>query len=405
MNNNLLSKLFFFCSCLFLFSSCGEKNKLVEEDVFYVCSMDPQVMEKQAGMCPICKMPLSKVILTKEDLQSTSIKLNETQIRLANIKTDTIRKQTIFEEKTFTGTIVMDENKIQQISTRVSGRVDHLYVKNIGERVELGQVLYDLYSEDLISSQKEFLLSIKNKKLFSNNSIVYENIINSAKNKLLLWGMNEKQIEQLKLEGIVHESVPIISSASGIITNIQIKEGDYVEEGLNIFEVADLSFLWIEGQIYSNDLPNVKAQSEVEFIIPSISDEKIIGKVSFVNPEIMQDNKINLIRIEIDNSKMIYHPGMMAYIIIKENKKNALAVPSKSVLQGEIGNIVWIQNHDGKFEHRIVSIGIQNKELIEITSGLNEGQNIVISGAYMLNSEFVFKKGYDPMTHMHGDMK
>ena len=165
MNNLFVKFILSFCF-LFLLNSCGEKKEIEEENVYYVCSMDPQVLERQMGMCPICKMELAKVILTKEDMESTSIKLNETQIKLANIKTDTVRLQTIYERKTFTGIISVDENKIQQVSARVSGRVDHLFIKNTGEKVEAGQVLYDLYSEELISARKEFLLSIKNKDLF-----------------------------------------------------------------------------------------------------------------------------------------------------------------------------------------------------------------------------------------------
>ncbi len=395
---------FIFCFLPLLLISCGERERSVEENVFYVCSMDPQVMEKQPGMCPICKMPLSKIILTKEDLQGTSIKLNETQIKLANIKTDTVRPQIINEEKTFTGIIAVDENKIQQASARVAGRVEHLYVKNTGEKIETGQVLYDLYSEELISAEKEFLLSLKNKSAFGDNAAGYENMINAAKNKLILWGMSDKQIEQLKSDGEVKTSVPVFSTISGVVTNISVREGEYVDEGKIILEVADLSSLWVEGQLYPDDIQNLKEQTEVEITIPSVSDEKIPGKISFVNPELNTGSKINLIRIELANSKMIYQPGMMAYIMININKKKTLAVPANAVIRGEKSSLVWRQNPDGKFDFSMVTLGIQNKDYTEITSGIKAGNVVVTSGTYLLNSEFIFKKGTDPLTNKNKNM-
>jgi Cu(I)/Ag(I) efflux system membrane fusion protein len=174
-----------------------------------------------------------------------------------------------------------------------------------------------------------------------------------------------------------------------------------VEEGKTLLEIADLSSLWVEGQLYPNDMQALNDQTDVDMIIPSVSGERITGKINFVNPELNAGDKINLIRIELDNSKNLFQPGMMAYIMINKNKKKVLAVPTNAVIQGEKGSLVWMLTSDGKFDFSKVTTGIQNRDLTEIVSGISEGKNIVTSGAYLLNSEFVFKKGTDPITYLN----
>ncbi|TAL56856.1 MAG: efflux RND transporter periplasmic adaptor subunit [Bacteroidetes bacterium] len=399
MSNNIFVRFILFSCFIFLLGSCGEKKDAIEENIYYICSMDPQVMERQMGLCPICKMELAKVILTKEDIESVAIKMNETQIKLANIKVDTAKFQTIHKEKYFTGVVAIDQNKIKQVSSRVAGRIEHLYIKTTGEVVQAGQALYDLYSEELASVQREYLLSVKNNDLYAKNKPEYVTIVNSSKNKLFLLGMNEGQMEQLLSEGIVQTSFPVISAVSGVVTEINIKEGDYMDEGTVCFELSDLSSLWVEAQLYPDEMKYFRSQNEVELIISCISDEKLIGKLSFLNPEFQQDRKVSLVRMEINNSNRLYKPGMMAYVIVKAGKEKVLSVPSDAIIQGGKGSVVWIRNKDGKFEYKRVTTGIHGEGFTEIISGINEEENVVISGTYLLNSEFIFKKGMDPIAY------
>lgn len=393
------------CLLLTIFFSCGEKQKPIEDNVFYTCSMDPQVMERHPGRCPICKMELTKVVMTKEEMQSKTLKLSEEQMTLGNIKTDTVRLNTIGEEKTLTATTAANESNINVITTRVSGRIENIYFRSAGEKIKEGQKLYDIYSEDLANIQQEYLLAIQEKdKSLKGENFNYEPFINSAKNKLLLYGMSNEQIEGLKANGTVQTTIPIYSKHAGVIMNISARIGDYLMEGMPVLKIADLRTLWVEAQLYVNEMSELSESSNVDVTIASFPDKQIKGKVSFVNLELQQDSKINLIRVEIDNPDTLFRPGMMAYVTIKLNAKKAVTVPTNAVIRNKKMPTVWIQNKDGAFEARMVTLGIENKNNIEITSGLEIGEMVVISGAYLLNSEYVFKKGADPMAGMHEHM-
>lgn len=375
--------------------SCGKKQKPIAENVFYTCSMDPQVVEKQPGTCPICKMELAEIIVSKDGMQK-GIKLSETQVQLANIKTDTVKIRSLAEEKTIPGKLVINENKTSSISFRIEGRIEKLYIKNPGETIYLNQPIYDLYSEELISVQKDYLLATQKQKLIKSNSendlINYRQLAESARNKLMLWGLTENQIKNIETEGDVQNVTTFYATVPGTVLEIPIKEGDYIMEGSTAFKLTDLSCLWVEAQLYSNEMKFIRNNNEAEVVIVPYNEQIIKGAISFVNPELQSNSKITLIRIEIDNRELQYKPGMMAYITLKSNEKNTIAVPSKALIRDSKATTAWVLNKGGAYESKFVTTGIENKELAEIKEGLKEGELIVISGAYLLYSEYIFKK-------------
>ncbi|HET6991715.1 MAG TPA: efflux RND transporter periplasmic adaptor subunit, partial [Bacteroidia bacterium] len=228
----------FLISILFvILVSCNSKpREVLRENEYYVCSMDPQVMEKQPGPCPICKMPLTKAII--DNSQQNIIKLSKEQIKLGNIRTDTVRITSISDEKTLTGTFAINQNLVQQISSRFSGRIEKLYFKIPGQQIKEGDLIYEVYSRDLMLAEEEFI------------SASNAGISETAKNRLLIWGLTEDQIEKLATEKKAKIVNPVYSKVSGTITEIPFKEGDYIDEGSTIFKLADLSSLWVEAQVY-----------------------------------------------------------------------------------------------------------------------------------------------------------
>ena len=391
--------LLLFLGFLFLIFSCNNKPKeQIAENEFYVCSMDPQVMEKQMGNCPICKMPLTKAIIDNHDMNV--IKLNSEQMKLANIKIDSVHYSKISREHILTGFFSVNQNKTGQISSRISGRIEKLYHKIIGEEIKEGEPTYDLYSRELLLAQEEYLITLEKAQTLNRLLDKSNDMVQSAKNKLLLWGMIEEQITELEKTNKAQITLPMYSQASGIITEIPLKEGDYLKEGAKIYKLADLSSLWVEAQLYTNELDYLQEGKNVEIIPQTFSQERIKGVITFANPELQAESKINLVRIEVDNSKMLYKPGMQAYVILKSEEKKAIVMPVDAVIQTAKNSLVWIQNGKGGFEARIVETGIQNKDKIEILSGLKEGDKVVVSGAYLINSEFIFKKGTNPMADM-----
>lgn len=393
MKNNLFQTivLFFFLIGL---NACTSKNKEPENpDVYYTCSMDPQVSETKPGNCPICKMPLTATKKNKSD----TLHLSEQQIQLGHIIIDTLKNQILGNELMLTGVLTVDQNTSEVISTKVMGRIEKLYIKDIGKPIQKGEPLYDIYSEDLILSIKELKFALENKKNIKNPGSNIEGLIQSSRKKLSFYGLSDEHIKTIEENEIVSDIVTIRSPKSGTISAITTKEGSYVMEGGEIMQLADYKSLWAEAQIFSEDLSEIKEGMYVTVYIPEMDNKQIEGKISFINPQLNPLSKINSVRIEIKNENQILKPGMQANFTILFNKFTALAIPTDAVLLDEKGTTVWIQTGYNKFKSVMVHTGEESNGYTEIKHGLNAGDKIVISGAYLLNSEYIFKKGANPM--------
>jgi len=402
MNAIMVTKLLkfsnggFFVAILFLVA-CGKPAPApVEENVYYTCSMDPQVVEQKPGPCPICKMPLVRVEIAR-DKKDNEIKLSAEQIRLANIQTDTARLQALGEEISLAATLRENQNGINSVTARLSGRLDRLFVRNIGEYVREGQAVFELYSEELAAAQQDYLLALQNKKRYGNTDLNFSRIAEAARNKLLLWGMTEAQLQEIELSGAPKNTVTFHSRYAGYVMEAPPAEGSYVAEGSAVLKLADLHTLWAEAQLYVSDLPFLAQSREASVTLPYYPGRILSGKVSFVNPNLEAASKIVLTRVEISNPSGEYQPGMQAWITLKGKTRRTLAVPTNALIRESRGTTVWIKNANGGFEGRMVRIGVANEDYTEIVEGLQSGEIVVVSGAYLLNSELVFKKGSDPM--------
>lgn len=395
--------IIFITITLFVLAGCKNKNEAPKDpDTYYTCSMDPQVVEYKPGKCPICKMDLTPV-KKKNGENKDELQLSEQQIQLGNIHTDTIQNGTIGDQLVLTATLNFDQMKASSVSSRVMGRVERLYYKNLGDYVKKGSPLYEIYSEDLNNAKQEYILALDKKKAFNTESVIdFEQLIQSAKNKLLLWGLSETQINELANTRKATPTTIFYSTASGYITQLDIREGDYAMEGGAIVKLADLSTLWAEAQVYTSQLAEVNSNSTVTVQLPDFDNKEIKGRIEFVNPEINPDTRINLIRVSIPNTGNQLKPGMPAYVLLKSPQRQSLTLPVDAVIRDGKGATVWIQTGRNTFKSVMVQTGIESGDRIEIKSGLKEGDVVVLTGAYLLHSEYVFKKGADPMSgHNH----
>lgn len=382
---------------LFSILSCKEKKKTATQDpdVFYTCSMHPQVMQDKPGKCPICGMDLIKAEKGK-GTNADAIMLSDQQIQLGNIQVDTIGKGFIGNESVLTATLNVDETKSTTVSARISGRIDRLYFKNQGDYINRGQKLYDLYSEELNNAKQEYILALEKLATLDNSIIDFKQLIQSAKNKLLLWGMSEAQITELQKTKKASTITSFYSPASGYIITLESHEGDYVSQGGIIARLSNLSSLWAEAQVYTSQLSGIDQGSEAIVRLPDLGKE-VKGKIEFVNPEINSDTRINLIRISLPNPGNQFKPGMPAYVILKNRQRNTLTLPLDAVIRGEKMNLVWIEIDKNTFKSVMVETGMESGDRVEIKSGLKEGDIVVTTGAYLINSEYIFKRGTDPM--------
>jgi Cu(I)/Ag(I) efflux system membrane fusion protein len=373
-------------------------------DSYYTCSMHPQVMQPGPGKCPICGMTLIKVEKTIAP-KADEIQLSDQQIQLGNISVDTIRSGSLGDQVVLTATINFNQAKSTAISSRIMGRIERLYFKNIGDYVRKGDKVFDIYSEDLNNAKQEYILALERQKTLDNTIIDFAQLIESAKNKLRLWGLSEAQISELATINKATPTTTFYSSGSGYVTTLDIREGDYVMEGGMIMHLADLSTLWVEAQVYTSELFKIDRNGMATVQIPDMPGKEISGKIEFVNPEISPDTRINLIRVSIPNIGNRLKPGMPAYVLIKSRQRNALTLPIDAVIRDANGATVWVKTGKNTFKSKMVTVGLESDDRIEITGGLNADDVVVISGAYLINSEYIFKKGANPMAgHDMGNM-
>jgi Cu(I)/Ag(I) efflux system membrane fusion protein len=404
-------KLIIFSSIMLLsimFISCKSKAKMTtaEPNIYYTCSMDPQVVESKPGKCPICHMELTAVKKSAQQENNDELALSPEQMQLGNIQTDTIGKEVVGNQMILTGTLTFDETKVNDVSARVGGRIEKLYFKKIGDYVTKGAPLYDIYSEELNNAKQEYLLALQKKTALGNSVVNFDDIIDAAKNKLSLWGMSEQQIKNLNKETVANIKTTFYSTASGYIIQLNLQEGDYVSEGGSIVKLAGLSDLWVEAQVYPTQLSQLNNAKDVTVQFPDIPGKTIAGKISFQNPELNPATRINLIRINIPNKDNELKPGMSANITVKTHGVNALFLPSDAVLRDGKMAMVWIETSQNKFKSVMVETGMESGNMIEIKSGIHPNDVVVTTGAYLLQSEYVFRKGASPMEGMDmGGMK
>ncbi len=385
----------------FLLFSCRNKKTIAttDPDMYYTCSMDPQVKENKPGKCPVCKMELTPVKKSSHQ-QINEIELSAQQIQLGNIHIDTLRNGTTGDQMILPATISFNRQKQNAVSARVMGRIEKLYFKNLGDYVDKGSKLFDLYSEELNNAKQEYLLVLEKQRTLDNTIIDFKQLVQAAKNKLILWGMREAQIQELIKNGKATTITSFYSPSGGYITSLDAKEGEYVTEGGTIVRLADLSTLWTEAQAYSSQLSSIDKGGQAIVQFPGTTNKEVEGRIEFINPEINPDTRIDLVRITIPNNGNQIKPGMLANVVIRNRQHNSLSLPIDAVIRDNRGASVWLQSTGNKFVNKMVEVGPESNGRIEIKSGLRNGDAVVVSGAYLLNSEYIFKIGANPMEGM-----
>ncbi|MEO7992666.1 MAG: efflux RND transporter periplasmic adaptor subunit [Chryseolinea sp.] len=380
---------------LILTFSCRKEADYQAMEEYYTCSMHPSVRSDKPGACPVCGMGMLKVQQKSEDaesMDSTMLTLDSEEQMLANITIDTARFTLISTQTTLTGTISADENKLTTITARIKGRIDRLFLREEGGRILKGQALYSIYSEELLADQNDYLSTLQHLDKFPGQQTTVVGLIKGGREKLLLWGMTESQIKNLETNQQSSALSTYYSTSNGFVVKQLVNEGEYTEIGKPLFQIADLSSVWVETQVYANELQYLTEQTEASITIEGLPQKPIKAKMVFENPAIEENSKISLVRFRIDNTNNMIKPGMMARVTINHHPKQALVIPKSSLLIGRM-TMVWIEVMPDMFESRTVETGIENKQFVEILSGLKEGDRVVTSGAYLLNSEFILKKG------------
>lgn len=392
---------------LFLHPSCKNKKAEVttttttttEKKQTYTCPMHPQIVSDKPGNCPICGMQL--VPFDKSNASDT-LTLSEPQQALANVVIDTIKTGSFSTVKRLNGRLAVNPSQSEAISSRVAGRIEALYVRETGVPITKGQALYKIYSEELSALQQEYLVTLAQAAQFPEDN-KFQQLAAAAKHKLLLYNQSEAQLQELRSSRKVNPYVTYTSPASGVVSQLFVTEGQYVGEGTAIISLEGYNNIWVEADIYPAEANLVKKGSTVKVSVAGFENEPQNMRIDFIAPAFQSGNQLITVRGTIANNRNQYKAGMQAIVELPiAQTSNAITVPTEAVIREQQGAHVWVLAGVGKFVPRMVQTGAESFDRVEITNGLDEGVIIVISGAYLLYSEFKLKKGKNPMTgHNH----
>jgi Cu(I)/Ag(I) efflux system membrane fusion protein len=362
----------------------------------YTCPMHPQIVQDAPGSCPICGMDL--VPIKKNDATNTSLILSESQMQLANVTVQPVSTGSIGNSTVLNARLAADQEKTEVISSRVAGRIERLYVKEAGQVVRRGQVLYELYSEPLLTDQQEYLVALQQEQAFPAEKR-YVQFRQAAEQKLRLYGMTPAQISLLAKTKTVQSRIPFVAPSGGTVTEIAVSEGQYVAEGALLYRLVNLSQLWVEAELYPGESGYVKVGDRLPVqVVGNEGAQNLIARVAFINPEYQAGSQVLTLRAVLPNPGGQLQPGQQARVTIRHGVQRGLTLPAEAVVRSGEGAVVFVQTDTNTFQPRRVQTGTETDQRVAITGGLTGDETVAMSGAYLLYSEMVLKKGINPFT-------
>ena len=359
----------------------------------FTCPMHPQVVKNEMGTCPICGMDL---VPFEKNSNDKALKIDEKRQALANISTMVIGQNSLVGFKQLTGRLTVNPEQSSYISSRIAGRIEQLYVRETGVKLSKGQPLYKLYSEQLATLQQEYLMAIAQERQFQGDQVERQ-LVASAKQKLLLYGQSENQVQQLAKTQQKDPFVTFYAPTSGVVAELAITQGQYVTEGSPILRLEGYAQLWVEADVYPNEAKQIKQGQKVKVVVAGWEDQPQDMTIDFITPALQAGTQLTQIRGTIPNPKNQWQPGLQTNVFLPSgNKSNALTLPVDAVIRDGKGMHVWVKSGKDSFEPRLVKIGTENDNQVEIAEGLQTGDQVVVTGAYLLYSEYILKKGKNP---------
>ncbi|MGZ4974094.1 MAG: efflux RND transporter periplasmic adaptor subunit [Limisphaerales bacterium] len=429
--------------------SSSASTSATAEKTMYTCGMHPQVVQDHPGNCPICGMKLTPIKSTKakpavkdsadrkikyykstmkpgetrttpgkdsmgmemvpvyEDEAETSassvIEVDSATVQNMGIRTDTVKRGPLRRIIRTVGVIDLNERTMANVTTKFKGWVEKLDVNSTGELVMKGDPLFEIYSPELYSAQVEYLLATDPANKTSGNDA----LSTSAVTKLKFFDISPDQIAELEKSRQPRKTLRVIAPQDGFVMTKNVVEGQMVDMGMVTYQLADLGLVWVQAQVYEQDIVYLKLGQEATVTLPYLPDREFRGRVTYIYPNVDEKTRTAKVRMEFHKPGYFLNPGMFATVkVASELEPSALLVPNMAILRSGEKNTVFVALAGGKFEPRTVALGPEaENEMYEVLSGLKEGERIVTSGQFLLDSESQLREAVQKMLSPHQNVE
>ena len=385
-----------------LSSAESKRDKMAGMEMSGMKGMDKGAQEQsqpgpKQGKAPASTEPVSggMVIVPIERLQTIGVKYDEVTRRPLEKLIRTV------------GRVAVDERRLAKVTIKFHGWIEELFVSALGDHVKKGQRLFTIYSPDLVASQEEYLLAIQGqqqlgKSEFSEVARSSQELLEATRHRLHLWDISEEHIRDLERTKQVRKTLPIHSPIAGSVIRKEVVQGAHVEPGQELYTIVDLSRVWILADIYEYELAFVKKGQKAAVTLSYDPGTILSGQVGFVYPTLDPKTRTAKVRFELDNADEKLKPDMYANVELRVHMGTRLAIPQEAIIESGQKQVVFLHLGGGKLEPRLVKTGVKAGEWSEVLTGLKEGDHIVTSANFLIDSESRLKSVVDSMGGMPG---
>lgn len=352
------------------------EHALKHADVTYVCPMHSQIVSHKPGTCPICGMQLVKKDTADAGGDGT-VKISPEIMRNMGVRTETVRRETLWKYIKAVGYVGYNEDRLLHVHARTTGWIERIYAHAEGEQVSKDQPLVEYYSPDILSAQEELLIASRG-----------GSMLPQAKDRLRLANVPSQVIDEVLRTGKSRKIMPLLSPSDGVVSALGVRHGMYITPDMELFTIADLSEVWVKVSVFDHQLNWVQPGRPAEIRISALPGKIFEGEVDYIYPELDPVTRTLQVRLKFPNTEGLLQPNMFADVVIYGGpKENVLSVSREAVIfSGQQERVIKALG-EGRFQPVTVTIGMQTAERIEIPEGLQEGDAVVTSAQFLIDSE------------------
>ena len=334
-----------------------------------------------------------------------TITISPERLQTIGVKFELVKPRSLEKIIRTVGRVEIDERRLAHVNIKLEGWIDKLLVNSTGERVSKGQILFTLYSPELVATQEEYLLALKGRKTLGGSEFPEVaqgavSLLEMTRRRLQLWDITEDHIQDLERTGTVLKTLPIHSPGTGTVIKKVAVAGMRVNPGDELYTIADLSRIWVQADIYEYELPSIKPGQTAKVTLSYDPRTVLTARVGFIYPTLDPQTRTAKVRLELENPGERLKPDMYANVELKIPLGTRLAIPRDAILESGERQVIFIHHGGGKLEWRNVKLGVQAGDWVEVVEGLKEGDHIVTSANFLIDSESQLKAAVSGMQGM-----